>query len=114
MSTTEAKYIALSQSLRDVIPLRTIINEVSNVLNPETRNTITHSTIFEDNNGAIDLAVEPKYRPRTKHMGIKYHHFRQHVRNKTIWIRHIDTNGQIADIMTKPLERGKFEYLRKR
>ena len=36
--------------------------------------------VFEDNNGALEMANKPKFRPRTKHIGIKYHHFRDRVR----------------------------------
>ncbi len=73
---------------------------------------MTHSTVFEDNNGALELAIEPKYRPRTKHIAIKYHHFREHVKNKSIKVKKIDTKEQLADIFTKPIEKHQFEYLR--
>ena len=79
-------------------------------VNPELR--ITHSTIFKDNNGALELTRAPKYRPRTKHIAIKYHHFRDHVKNKMIRIEAIHTKEQIADIFTKPLDKQQFEYLR--
>jgi hypothetical protein len=32
---------------------------------------------FEDSSGALEMAKTPKMRPRTKHMHIKYHHFRE-------------------------------------
>ena len=112
LSTTEAEYIALSQSLRDLIPLRSILTELGKIMNFKIDTPITHSTVFEDNNGALELAREPKYRPRTKHISIKYHHFREHVKEGKIKIEHVDTNEQRADIMTKPLEKSKFEYLR--
>jgi hypothetical protein len=35
---------------------------------------------FKDNSGALELAHLPKMRPQTKHINIKYHHFREHVR----------------------------------
>ena len=76
LSTTEAEYIALSQSMRDLIPLRTILAELSQIIEFKIETPITYSTVFEDNNGAIELANEPKYRPRTKHINVKYHHFR--------------------------------------
>ena len=38
----------------------------------------SYNTTFEDNNGAIELEKEPKYRPRTKHLSIKWNHFREH------------------------------------
>ena len=112
LSTMEAEYIALSQSMRDLIPLKGILNELSGLLNVKSGTPITHSSVFEDNNGALELAREPKYRPRTKHIAIKYHHFREHVKNKTIRVVAIGTEEQIADIFKKTLEKVTFEYLR--
>ena len=112
LSTTEAEYIALSHSMRDLIPLRGILQELAKVLRVSSKVPKTHSSVFEDNNGALELAREPKYRPRTKHIAIKYHHFREHVKNKTIKVLAIDTKEQIADIFTKPLKKASFEYLR--
>jgi len=71
-----------------------------------------HCTLFEDNNGALELASTPRYRPRTKHIAIKYHHFRERVQNGMIAIKPIDTRQQIADQFTKGLMVGNFEYLR--
>ena len=98
--------------MRDLIPPRGILNKLSKVMNLDNKITITHSSVFEDNNGALELAKEPKYRPRTKHIAIKYHHFREHVKNEKIRVLAIDTKEQIADIFTKPLEKATFEYLR--
>jgi hypothetical protein len=43
--------------------------------------TVAHSTIFEDNKGCVKLANAPRMRPRTRHIGLKYHHFHSHVEN---------------------------------
>ena len=51
------------------------------------------------------MAESSKFTPRTKHIAIKYHHFRKHVVDKTISIFPIDTKDQLADIFTKPLDR---------
>ena len=83
LSTTEAEYISLSQSLRDLIPIHNIFDELSKagfIIN-EVKTTKTYSTVYEDNRGALELAREPKFRPRTKHIATKYHHFR-HVVSK--------------------------------
>ena len=107
LSTTEAEYIALSQSMRDLIPSREPLNEVLKILQysaPDQSKTI--STVFEDNNGALELAKCPRMRP-------KYHHFREHVMSGNIKVESIDTSVQVADIFTKPLTRTKFETLRK-
>ena len=87
MSTTEAEYIALSTSLREVIPLMELLKEARehgvciDELPPKV-----HCTIFEDNSGALELARLPKIRPRTKHINQAYHHFREHVERKEILI----------------------------
>jgi hypothetical protein len=112
LSTTEAEYIALSQATRDLIPMRALLLEFSQATKLIVGNTITHSTIFEDNRGCVELANAPKLRPRTKHIGLKYHHFRSHVASGAIKIQWIDTKHQLADIFTKPLPVSTFEYLR--
>ena len=91
LSTTEAEYIALSQSMRDVLPLIELIKEVNMVLQIEGQTPAVHCSVFEDNNGALELAKCPKMRPRTKHIALKYHHFRSAVRNKQVRIFPIDT-----------------------
>jgi hypothetical protein len=72
-----------------------------------------YCTVFEDNNGALEMASTPKIRPQTKHINIKYHHFREAVHQGIIRIEHIDTTQLQADIITKPLMERIFIYLRK-
>ncbi len=112
LSTTEAEYIAMSQSARDLLPMRDLLHEFAAATKLIVKDTITHSTIFENNRGCVDLANAPKLRPRTKHIGLKYHHFRSHVASGAIKIQWIDTNHQLADIFTKPLPLSTFESLR--
>ena len=112
LSTTESEYIALSQSLRDVIPLISLLKELQSVLSFTSDTPTVHCTVFEDNKGCIDLVNVPKIRPRTKHIALKYHHFRSFVRDKTISIQYIETKMQIADIFTKALNEAQFTVLR--
>jgi hypothetical protein len=115
LSSTESEYISLSQSLRDVLPLIRIINELhTNGFKYNNQQPVIHCTLFEDNNGAIEMASTPKIRPRTKHINIKYHHFREAVHQGIIHIKRIDTTQQQADIFTKPLPEQLFTYLRQR
>jgi hypothetical protein len=113
LSTAEAEYISLSQALRDLIPLRTIFKELSTICNIPSLQVNTHSTVFEDNKGCIDLIVAPTMRPRSRHIAIKYHHFREYVRRGHIKIQWISTAQQLADIFTKLLVTSKFRSLRK-
>jgi hypothetical protein len=114
VSTMEAEYIALSQAMRDLIPLRELVKEVARSLGKD-RNFITrtYSKVFEDNNGALTLANVPRMTPRSKHIAVKYHFFRSHVQRGEIKVVKVDTKQQIADIMTKGLAGEAFERIRK-
>lgn len=114
LSSTESEYIALSQSLREVIPLIELIEELHQngfQFNNDTPKVICKA--FEDNNGALEMAKTHKIRPRTKHINVKYHHFREAVNDGKITLLRVDTTEQQADIFTKPLDDNTFIYLRK-
>jgi len=103
LSTTEAEYNAMSESLRHVIHMMQLVDE----LQVDRKWTMfdgapnVHCTVLEDNNGCCSMASLPKMRPRTKHLGIKMHHFREHVRKKLISIHKLPTQYQLADLATK-------------
>ena len=115
LSTTEAEYIALSQSMRDLIPMRRLLQEAGTALALSfSQPAILHSTVFEDNNGALTVATSPRISPRTKHIAVKYHHFKTSVgEGKGIIIQKIDTDLQKADIFTKGLASDKHKAIRK-
>jgi hypothetical protein len=111
LSTTEAEYIALSTAAREVIPL--IVNLVKEATNRKIIPTANPPTIkckmFEDNQGAVEMANVPKMQPSTKHLNIKYHFFRQFVEDGTLQVEHIPGEDQMADVLTKPLEEASFQ-----
>ena len=110
LSTTEAEYIALSQGTREVLPIRSLLLELNEILELPKSNMVIKCTVFEDNQSAKELAICPKNRPRTKHIAVKYHHFREHVAKGIIHVKHTPTTEQLADIFTKPLTLNVFEY----
>ncbi len=113
LSTTESEYIALSQAMREVIPFMNLMMEVGDIFTLHNPKPVFHCKVFEDNNSCIRVAESPKFTPRTKHIAIKYHHFRSYVADKTIAILPINTKDQLADIFTKPLDKVIFTKLRK-
>lgn len=112
LSTTGAEYIALSQDAREVLPFMNFLKEISTVFKIHLPTPKIFCKMFEDNNSTIALAKAEKFSPRTKHIAIKYHHFRHHVINNDLLILPIDTCEQTADIFTKPLNESLFPYLR--
>ena len=115
MSTTEAEYICLSQSLLTAIVLIRFFREIAKRIKAfrYTKPKFCCKD-FEDNNGALALAEAPTMKPRTKHINLKYHHFKTAVNKGMIMLEKVATEEQIADIGTKPLEPKVFEYLRKK
>ena len=113
LSTTEAELVALSTALRDVIPAMDFLEELKEkgilekVTTPEIK-----CIAFEDNSGALEIANVHKMRPRTKHINIRYHHFRELIRKGQIIVKAISTTDQLGDILTKQPELHLFKSLR--
>ena len=114
LSTTEAEYIALSQALRQVIPLLYFMDEITKIFKTSLPKPQIHCKVFEDNESCIAVAKSKKFTPRTKHIALKYHHFRRFVDKGVIEICSIDTTKQTADALTKPLCRDLFVFHRTR
>jgi len=113
LSTTEAEYNALSESLRHVIHLMALTKETRRIGWTVTdKPPAIHCKVMEDNSGALEVARLPKMRPRTKHLCVKLHHFREHVKQRLITIHRVPTAFQLADIATKPQPVALFESQR--
>jgi hypothetical protein len=113
LSTAEAEYIALSQALREVIPLITLLDELGSVFTLFTSEPNFQCKVWEDNQSCIAMAESTKFSPRTKHIALKYHHFKQFQESGRIKVSYVNTEEQLADILTKPLNDPAFFKLRK-
>ena len=115
LSSTESEYTGLSYALRETIPIMQLINEMQElrILKVDNQPKI-FCDVYEDNSGALEMARIHKYRPRTKHLNVKLHHFRQYVNNGSIKVCPIDTKDQQADYLTKPVGEDTLTTLRKR
>ena len=114
LSTTEAEYAAISESLREVISLMQLLDESGELLKWEAtiESPVVHCKVFEDNSGALEMGKLPKMRPRTKHICVCMHHFREHVRLGKISLHKVPSRYQFADIATKPQPTDLFESQR--
>ena len=85
LSTQEGEYCALSQAMRTLIPIRAILIEILSALSlPPSMTASIHSQVFEDNNGALLLAVNQCITSCTKHHLIQWHFFWSHVKDGDI------------------------------
>ena len=62
LSTLNFEYVALSHSVRALLPFESLIKEVIDnlVIDSEKLKFLLSSTIYEDNNGAIVVATSPR------------------------------------------------------
>ena len=98
-SSCEAEYIASCAAAKEAIWISRLIAEL------QKQGTPYPITIRVDNNGARDLASNAAINERTKQIDVKYHFVRECAQKGTIIIERCDTHDQVADSLTKPLER---------
>ena len=125
LSTSEAEYGALSQSMRALLPIRDTILEMINAVDmvDSNNNNIFGSKdelikfetkVYEVNSTALSLALNQKVTSRTKHWCVKFHFFWSHIndKRKNIQCLKVHTKEQRADYLTKGLTRELFEHCR--
>ena len=103
LSTTEAKILALSASMREIIWVRRLIKDISDGFGiPIDSVTEIKATVYEGNQTAISNASKYTINNRTRHIHTKYWHFREYVGEEYgIIIQYIKSEENIRDIFTK-------------
>ena len=110
----EAEYIALNTAMRALLPIKHVLSEFTGAFDFPVDKKSMICTVFEDNQAALTLATQdpPRLTPRSKHIAVKYHWFRSKL-DDTIKLQYTPSEKQLADILTKPLQRIKFENARR-
>lgn len=106
LSTTEAEFIASCEAAKEILWLKQFLSDLGELSN---NNAISLNI---DNQSAIQLIRNPVYHKRTKHIDVKYYFIREKVEKGLINICYVESNKQLADILTKPLSTQKFIGLR--
>jgi len=97
-STVEAEYIGASDAAKEAIWISSLFTRLLSL-------DAYPQEIFVDNQGAIQLAKNPKFHERTKHIGVRYHFVRDACERNAIRTTYVPTSEITADIMTKSLPR---------
>jgi hypothetical protein len=64
-----------------------------------------------DNTSAISVAKNLVFHNRMRHLKRRHHLLRDHIEKGDIEMRYIDTERQLIDIFTKPLDSSRFAAL---
>ena len=104
-SSAESEYRALASASAEITWIQSLFNEIS-------IKYTSLPTIWCDNISATELAKNPVYHSRTKHIEMDMHFIRDKVLAKELEINYIPSEEQIADALTKPLTFIHFNYFR--
>jgi hypothetical protein len=104
-STCEAEYVAATESCKESVWLRALLNAIDI---PQSAPT----PLKCDNNAAIILSSDPSFHSRVKHIDIKFHYIRECVENKAVEVTYVNTKDNLADAFTKPLDAKPFCHMR--
>jgi len=96
LSTVEAEYMGFSQATTQAIWLAKFFDEIG-------LPTTAPIHIYADNMRSIANTVNRKNHRRTKHIDIKYHFTKEHVKLGTVAFEYTPSNENLADLFTKPL-----------
>ncbi|GJZ05044.1 retrovirus-related pol polyprotein from transposon TNT 1-94 [Tanacetum coccineum] len=103
ISSTEAKYIALSGCCAQVLWMRSQLTDYGLGFNK--------ILMYCDNKSAITLCCNNIQHSRSKHIDIRFHFIKGQVENGVVELYFVNTEYQLADIFTKALGRERIEFL---
>jgi hypothetical protein len=107
LSSCEAEYIAATTGACQGTWLARLLGDL-------TGGQPKAATLMVDNKSAISLIKNPVFHDKSKHIDLRYHWIRECVEKKQIFVEFIRTEAQLADILTKPLGRVKFQEMREK
>lgn len=95
-SSAEAELRTLALGICEGLWLRRILEDLRISTNLPIK-------VYCDNLSAISMVENPTQHDKSKHVEIDRHFILEKIEDKTIYIEHISSNKQIADIFTKPV-----------
>ncbi|GKA56838.1 hypothetical protein Tco_0755910 [Tanacetum coccineum] len=103
ISTIEAEYIAMSGCCAQILWMRSQLKDYGFDFNK--------IPLYCDKKSVIALCCNNVQHSRSKHIDIRHHFIREQVENRVVELYFVETNYQLADILTKALPRERFEFL---
>jgi hypothetical protein len=101
-SSCEAEYVATVNAAYQGLLLRRVLGELEG-------NDPVAPRLLVDNRSAVALIRNHVLSGQSKHINVKYHLDRESAEQERIQVGEVRTDDQLGDILTKALEKLKFE-----
>jgi hypothetical protein len=105
LSTMESEFMAACAAAQESLWLTQLLKEFTCKFQDPI-------ILFEDNKAYLDFSKNSTNHQRTKHISVRYHFIRDLIADRLISLTAIPSEENIADIMTKPLDKKVFQRLR--
>ncbi|KAJ9542154.1 hypothetical protein OSB04_028660 [Centaurea solstitialis] len=102
-STAEAEYVATTSCCSQVLWMKTQLIDYGYKLK--------RVPIYCDSESAIAIKSNPVQHSKTKHIDIRYDFIKDNVEKGNIEMFFVQTDFQLADLFTKPLDEKRFNFL---
>ncbi|KAJ9548564.1 hypothetical protein OSB04_021107 [Centaurea solstitialis] len=103
-SSTKAEFWAVASTTTEVQWTISLLSELG-------YKSTTTPTIFCDNLSAVHYSANPVFHSRMKHLALDFHFVREKVQDGSIRVTHIKGDDQLADALTKPLLKHRYNTL---
>ena len=102
LSTTKAKYMAITEAVKEEIWLKGITEELSMYRGK--------FIVYYDNHSAIHLAKNQSFHEKSKHIDLRLHFMRDTIAARDIGVGKVPTKDNPSDMLTKSLNVTKFKH----
>ncbi|GJZ58687.1 putative ribonuclease H-like domain-containing protein [Tanacetum coccineum] len=99
----EAEYVAAASCLRKVLWIQNQMLDYGFYF--------MNTKIYIDNESTICIVKNPVYHSKTKHIAIRHHFIRDAYEKKLIQVLKINTDDNVADLLTKAFDVSRFQFL---
>ena len=101
-SSTFTEYTVMSEAVTEILFIRNLLIESFDV---KFERPIK---LYEDNSAAVKIGKYGNFTKNSKHIEVQYHYINENYENGTMDIVKIDTSLNLADMLTKSLDKTKF------
>jgi hypothetical protein len=112
LSTCEAEFYAMTETGKELIHLRRLYWELDNAKPFNDKAALKSDVIFGDNQSCLKVCKNPSAQNFMKHVDVKYRWIREKVDAKVFYGEYVPSEDNVADMLTKALNKGPFEKLR--